>query len=145
MLPPASFASKSVSFERIWSLPRPVQPNGIPIWFGVAPSERNARRIAELGVGWMPMPLSSDELQAGTERIRAAFVAAGRDPGELQVRANVRPVTDADRRPDLEATLEGIPELARAGATSVSFPLGYFARRFDDVAPLLERLGKAGG
>ena len=35
---PASFTSKSVSFERIWSLPRPVQPNGIPIWFGVAPS-----------------------------------------------------------------------------------------------------------
>ncbi len=141
---PASFSSPSVSFERLWSLPRPLQPGGIPIWFGVAPSPRNARRIAELGVGWMPMPLPSDELAAGAERIRAAFAAAGRDPDELQVRANARPVTDADGRPDLEATLEGLPELARAGASSVSFPLGYFARGFDDVAPLLERLGKAG-
>jgi probable F420-dependent oxidoreductase len=141
---PASFSSASVSFEALWSLPRPLQPDGIPIWFGVAPSQRNARRIAELGVGWMPMPLPAEELAAGAERIRAAFVAAGRDPDELQVRANARPVTGADGRPDLEATLAGIPELAEAGASSVSFPLGYFARRFEDVAPLLERLGKAG-
>jgi alkanesulfonate monooxygenase SsuD/methylene tetrahydromethanopterin reductase-like flavin-dependent oxidoreductase (luciferase family) len=133
-----------VSFEALWSLPRPLQPGGIPIWFGVAASARNARRIAELGVGWLPMPLPLDELAAGAERIGEAFVAAGRDPEELQVRANVRPLTDADGRPDLEATLEGLPELAEAGASSVSFPLGYFARRFGDVAPLLERMCKAG-
>ena len=50
---PASFMSKSVSFENLWSLPRPIQKDGIPIWIGGALNQGNLRRLVEYGAGWM--------------------------------------------------------------------------------------------
>ena len=125
---PASFHSRSVSFEKLWSSPHPVQEGGIPIWFGVAATPRQARRIAELGAGWMPMPLAPDELRAGADRIREAFARAGRDPATLGVRASVR-------------SFDEVESLREAGATALSFPLAAFAHRADEIPTFLERLG----
>src|SRR5688572_18593529 len=55
----------------IW--PRPIQPNGPPLWVGGSIG-RAMRRAATLG--------------EATERYRAALVAAGKDPGTARVAAN---------------------------------------------------------
>ena len=75
-----SFRSETVSFEDLICRPGPIQPGGPPIWFGVAASERNAARIAELGAGWLPMESDPEAIARGVALLRRAFERAGRDP-----------------------------------------------------------------
>ena len=140
--PPVSFASPTVSFEGLWCEPRPVQAPGIPVWFGGGPTDATARRIAELGEGWLPvgvMPV--EQLGDGIERIRAAYRAVGRDPATLGVRAGVLVVTRDDGRPDLERTFASADDLGALGVTLVSVALGRFLRDGADVAPFLRDVG----
>jgi probable F420-dependent oxidoreductase len=138
---PASFDSPTLRFEELWSLPRPVQPGGIPIWFGVALGERNVQRIVELGAGWMPIGASPAELADGVRRLHDALRAAGRDPAELRVRAPAPAVRGASGGVDLEATLHRLEELRHAGATHAGFALDRFVRDASEIEPFLERLG----
>ncbi len=137
---PATFSSDTVSFRDVWCLPRPVQPQGIPIWFGLRLGDRNVARIVELGAGWMPLLDSEKELFEGAERLRQAFREAGRDPASLGVRAS--PMVLDGGRPDLERSLAELPRLEEAGVTVASFALAAFARGPDQIAPFLERLGR---
>ena len=142
--PPVSFASPTVSFEALWCEPRPIQHGGIPVWFGGGPTEATARRIAELGDGWLPVGVRpADELRDGIDRIRAAFRAVGRDPGSFGVRAGVPVATGDDGRADLARTFAGADELAAMGVTLVSVALGRFLRDGTEVAPFLRDVGAA--
>jgi probable F420-dependent oxidoreductase len=138
---PASFESPTVRFEKLWCIPRPVQPGGIPIWFGVALSERNVRRIAELGAGWMPLGPGPGEIGAGVRRLREALRSVGRDPAELRVRAALPTVRGAGGGIDLERTLGSLDALADAGATHAAFALDRFVRDASEIPSFLERLG----
>lgn len=141
---PASFQSETVSFDSLWCEPRPVQPGGVPIWFGVTPSERHIAAIVEMGAGWMPVGSDLAALREGALRLRTAFVAAGRDPASLGVRANVAPARDANGRPDLDRTLaENAPAAREAGATVLAFPIAAWARRPEDLVTFLARLARA--
>ena len=61
-----SFRSATVSFDDLICRPRPIQPGGPPLWFGVAATEANAARIAELGAGWLPMASEPEAIAPGT-------------------------------------------------------------------------------
>jgi len=138
---PASFASETVRFERIWSRPAPLQ-SPLPLWFGVAPTEANARRIAELGQGWVPIYPDPEFIRNGVERIRRAFERAGRDPASLRVRATTPVRYDEKGRGDLETALGAIDAARAAGATDIEFMVASFARRADQLPDFLERIGK---
>jgi len=138
---PASFDSTTARFEELWSLPHPVQTGGIPVWFGVALGPRNVRRIAELGVGWMPIGAGPAEIAGGVRILREALRAAGRDPAELRVRAPAPAARGADGGVDLEATLDRLDELRHAGATHAGFALDRFVRDASAIEPFLARLG----
>ena len=138
---PARFASETVGFDGIYSMPQPVQPGGVPLWFGIAATERGARRMAEFGSGWMPMEAGPDDLREGVRRIHAALTSAGRDPATFGVRAHL-PVARKGERPDLSATLAGLPALSETGATVASIALAAFARSVDEVRPFLESVGR---
>jgi probable F420-dependent oxidoreductase len=137
---PAAFHGKTVSFEKIHAYPRPVQPGGVPIWFGIAPTERNFSRIAELGDGWIPMESEPDKLAPMVDNLRAAFVAAGRDPSKIAVRVVAPYVFRPDYTCDLDATLAKIPALVEAGATIVEFHPLYLAAGPADLDRVLELL-----
>ncbi len=138
---PASFDSPTVRFTGLWCLPRPVQPGGIPIWFGGALRASNVRRIAELGAGWMPIGAGPRELAPGVRRLHEALRAAGRDPSQLRVRAAALPARGAGGGPDLERTLDALDALRQAGATHASFALDRFVGDASAIQPFLERLG----
>jgi len=141
---PVSFASPTVSFERVSCLPRPVQPGGPPLWLGASlRSERVVDAISELGSGWMPIAASSEELSDGIARLRGAFRAAGRDPAALGVRAAAPIVRTADGSPDLDRTLAGFADLRERGATVASFALAAWVREPSGVRAFLEGLGRA--
>ncbi len=139
---PASFTSESVSFDAVHCRPAPVQAGGVPLWFGIAPSEAGCRRIAELGVGWLPISQDPEAIGAGVASLRAAFRAAGRCESELEVRAQLPPKFGADGAPDLEATLAGTDAALAAGATVVEVLPYLFCRAAADVGPCLARVAK---
>jgi alkanesulfonate monooxygenase SsuD/methylene tetrahydromethanopterin reductase-like flavin-dependent oxidoreductase (luciferase family) len=138
---PASFASATVAFDSVWCRPQPVQPGGIPVWFGGGATERTARRIATLGDGWLPMAGTPvDELARGAAMIAAECRRAGREARQVGVRAGLPGAVGRDGRPDVARTLESGAELVGAGATALSIALGRFVRTADDVAPFLAAL-----
>ena len=142
---PADFASPTVRFQALRSEPRPLQPGGPPLWFGVAATERGVRRMAELADGWMPMESGPAALREGLSRIRAACAAAGRDPAGFGVRAHAPVFFEKGRGADLDRALAALPELADAGATAASFALAVYARAPGEVRPFLERLARGSG
>jgi probable F420-dependent oxidoreductase len=138
---PASFRSDTISFDSLWCEPRPVQPGGIPIWFGVAPSARHVANVVEIGSGWMPVGTDVTALADGVRTLRSAFAAAGRDPATLGVRANVPIAVGADGRVDFDRSVaEGIPRVREAGATIAAFPIAAYVRRREELPALLTRL-----
>jgi probable F420-dependent oxidoreductase len=142
---PAAFESPTVSFRELWCLPRPVQPGGPPLWFGVALGPQNLKRIAELGAGWMPMDSRPDALRAGIGQLREAFRSAGRSFDGFGVRAHVAYVRRADKSLDLDATLASIPALLEAGATSISLALAQLVRQRDEIPKRFEQIGAWSG
>jgi probable F420-dependent oxidoreductase len=127
---PASFASETVRFEKIWCEPRPVQPGGVPVWFSGTLHERNLERIVRWGDGWIPiMNATRSDLADGAARLADAFASAGRDASRLKVRGSLELRMGANGRPDLAATLAGAHELAAAGATDVQLALLAFVRK----------------
>jgi probable F420-dependent oxidoreductase len=140
---PASFASRTVSFERILCLPRPVQPGGPPIWIGGAATEGNLARLAEYGAGWMPIGLDDESFREGLAAARRALEAAGRDPAGLGVRATLAPVRGRDGRVDVEASLAALPRLRALGATAASVALPAFVPSAAEAPAFLERLARA--
>jgi probable F420-dependent oxidoreductase len=80
----ASFDGRFVAFERVSSLPKPVQPGGVPIVVGGS-SEAAARRAGTRGDGFFPYVISPDDFAARVEDVRAAARAAGRDPGAVEL------------------------------------------------------------
>lgn len=120
-----------ISFDALTARPRPTQGAALPIHFGVGPTPRQFRRIAELGQGWLPDPVVStqpDALRGHVEALRDAFVAAGRGGEPIEIGAHIRPIyrRESDRLPDLEATLDRARELEAAGATSCYiYPFNY--------------------
>ena len=136
---PVSFAGETVSFTQLYSTPFPVQKH-LPLWFGVAPTERNIQRIAEVGDGWLPMERDPAKLREPIAKLRAAFQARGRDPQTLTVRTGLRPVFRADRSADLDATLAQIPAVLEVGVNVIDFGLTVFCKEAKDVQPFLERI-----
>src|SRR5262249_57155598 len=113
-----SFSSPTVSFTDIYCAPTPVQPGGIPIWFGGTARPAVARRVAELGDGWSPIGNTSpDDVAHGCALIRAACERVGRDPADIAVRCSLPAV-----RGDLAATMDAAGAYAAAGATVVQLP-----------------------
>ncbi|MBX7159458.1 MAG: TIGR03619 family F420-dependent LLM class oxidoreductase [Acidimicrobiia bacterium] len=115
---PASFASETVTFDDLWCLPAPVQPDGPPLWFAGPAAGRNLARIVENDAGWLPIagtPLT--EIEDGVQ----ALTAAGA-PLPLRVRAS-----PPDDHP------ETLQAWARAGVTHASFAI---SRHVDSPAAI---------
>jgi probable F420-dependent oxidoreductase len=116
----ASYHGDHVSFDRIWSWPKPVQSPHPRVWVGGnGPTVED--RVLRFGDGWMPNVIDDDELLG---RIAALRSRAGRD---VPVTINASP-----RRP------ERLARYAEAGVERALFYLPSAGReeieaRLDDV------------
>jgi probable F420-dependent oxidoreductase len=142
---PGTYQGETVDVRGLYSKPFPVQKGGPPLWFGIAPTEVNCKRIAELGTGWIPISQDPASIGEGVRALRAAFTRAGRDPRELQVRAHIPPRPNAAGQLDLEATLAaGLEPALAAGATVIEILPFLFARDERGIHAVLERIAKLG-
>lgn len=77
----AEYHGEFVDFDPLWSFPKPIQPNGPPIWIG-ANSKWVFDRIADYADGWMPIGgLGSGNM----ERLREAMAARDRRVEDLDL------------------------------------------------------------
>ena len=137
---PASYHSKSVAFDDLICVPNPGNADAIPIWYGAAYSPRLVRRVAQSGAGWMPFvgpePKPLEKMRRGTDEILEAMTKIGRDTSKLEVSALLLP-----RGRELEQALdEDLPRFADAGVTHLRVQVSMFARDFDEVPGVIERL-----
>jgi alkanesulfonate monooxygenase SsuD/methylene tetrahydromethanopterin reductase-like flavin-dependent oxidoreductase (luciferase family) len=103
----ASYAGEHVSFERIWSWPKPLQQPHPPVLVG-GNGPRVVERVVAFGDEWMPNRIPTADLGARIGELQARAQQAGRSP---------IPVTIAGIRPDPER----IERVEQAGAHRVFF------------------------
>ncbi len=120
-----------LSFDAIHMMPKPLQPDGVPIWVSGRLNERVARRLARFGSGWIPWGEDADDLTGSIPRMREAVAAAGGDGEGIQVAGMLPAVRREDRGIDLDATMERVVTLVEAGVTDfrayLPVPSGYDA------------------
>jgi probable F420-dependent oxidoreductase len=112
--PPASFQGRHYRFEDVWLEPRPMRPQGPPLWFGGQRLHaRVLRRLVTYGSGFNPLGAPTDEELA---RLRAAMSGAGRGPDELEMVGGTRGrFADPMGVADLDEALAQIPPQLERG------------------------------
>ncbi len=143
---PASFTSKSVSFEDMYCEPRPAHPDDIPIWFGSMFIPKLVERVGKWGHGWMPFvgpePDPLGMMLRGTRALREAMTQQGRDPSTLEVSALLLP----RGRSLAQALDEDLPGLREAGVNHLRVQVSMFCSTHEEIEPflrdLLKRLGR---
>jgi probable F420-dependent oxidoreductase len=137
---PADYEGKTIRFRNLHAWPRPVQPAGVPLWLGLAATDRGAERIARLGDGWLPPSMEPRLIRDGLAVLHRAMAARGRDPASLQVRAALMPHRREDGAVDLDATFAAAPALVAAGATVIEAVPAFLCRHPDEIEDILDRL-----
>jgi probable F420-dependent oxidoreductase len=127
----AEFHGELVSFDPIWSWPKPAQRPHPPILLG-GETDHTLRRVAEFCDGWFPRATAAFDPKAQRARLHAAAKAAGRDPNSLQMTV-FRAPADAQKleqyaQAGIERALLEIPDLTR-----------------DEILQLLDRLAPLAG
>lgn len=80
----ASYEGVYYSVPPVRCAPKPVRPEGPPIWIGGGGGPA-LRRVAELGDGWQPMVFGPDELGSRVAELHRLVREAGRDPKSIDV------------------------------------------------------------
>lgn len=139
---PASFQGETISFDRIYCKPFPAQTGGVPIWVGIAASERNIAWMGEVADGWIPIQQDPAAYGPAIAALRRNVQRNGRDPKQFAVRAQVPPQFDGDGSPNLERTLQSIPAMLKAGVTHVEILPFVFVRTPAQMDDFLGRLSR---
>lgn len=123
----ASYASADLAFENIHMMPKPANPDGIPIWVSGTLTAPAMRRLARFGAGWIPWGDAATEagLIEAIPRMREKVEEYGGDPAQIQVAGNLPIVAGPDGAPQIGPTMERVPALVDAGVTDMRamFPL----------------------
>jgi len=136
---PAAFHGKHINFDDVYCKPFPAQKGGVPLWFGVAPTDRNIERMAEVADGYAPLGPPLDVVSAAVAKIKKRMTELGRDTSNFKLRLYPTPVVKNGRN-DLDATLETLPQLLDAGATHIDFLVATYCNTYEEYEPFLDKL-----
>jgi len=127
------------TIDDVVAYPRPVQAR-VPIWFGVAATDANVRRIARLGDGWTPVGLTLEQVGEGTAKLRQAFADIGRDPSQLRVRVGLPPVVNTDGTLDIPGTFAPASTYVEAGVTTLAVGPGSPAKSMGQLHEMIDSI-----
>ncbi|GAA4628560.1 hypothetical protein GCM10023196_045410 [Actinoallomurus vinaceus] len=114
----AQYESPELRFENLHMMPKPLRPEGVPIWVGGSINPRVVTRLARFGTGWIPWGPDAADLARAIPRMRAALREAGRDPSDLQVVGRPALHHHADGTLDIARTMADVPPLLAAGGVT---------------------------
>jgi probable F420-dependent oxidoreductase len=80
----AAYHGTFVSFDAIWSYPKPVQKPHPPIWMG-GHGPKVLERVARYCDGWMPIGFLATKMADDIRTLRRLASDAGRDPKSIEV------------------------------------------------------------
>jgi len=129
----AEYHGELVSFDPIWSWPKPLQKPHPPIILGSA-STMGIKRVVEYCDGWIPIGFAVRDMPAAIAELHAQAKAKGRDPQSIEVSLFGAP-TDADqlRRYQDLGVARGVLALPPAGKEKV-------LKILDGMAGLVDRV-----
>lgn len=113
----ASVDVPDLAFDAIHMMPKPLQPDGVPVWVSGRINDRVVARLARFGSGWIPWGDDAQDLTKSIPRMTEELAQVGRDPTGLQVAGTLPVVRRDDKSPDLDATMARLPTLVDAGVT----------------------------
>jgi probable F420-dependent oxidoreductase len=125
----ASFAGEFVTFDRVWSWPKPAQKPHPPIILG-GETDHTLRRVIEYCDGWFPRPRGGFDCVQGVARLRQMSEKAGRDPKTITTivfgAANDAKMLESYDKAGIQSALLSIPDESR----------DEILRYLDTIAPL---------
>jgi probable F420-dependent oxidoreductase len=141
---PSSFKGEHLAFDRIYCVPQPVNPDGVPILVSGTLNRRVIERIVRFGSGWIPWGPDIATVATGVHQVHEALQAAGRDTSSFQVVGQLRVRKNDGGTPDLVATMEPVPDMLAAGITDfrlgATVPDGYEAA-VDYLSEIVQAFG----
>jgi len=125
----ASFSGDFVSFDRIWSWPKPVQTPHPPILHG-GETDWTLKRVVEFCDGWFPRATPGFDPKEAVGRLRQMASTSGRDFATLSITVFRSPADAAKlaqyRDAGIYCALLEVPDLSR----------DEILRHLDKIAPL---------
>jgi probable F420-dependent oxidoreductase len=134
----ASYESDELRFNGIHMMPKPVAPDGVPLWISGTLNDRVVARLARFGAGWIPWGEDLFDLSASINRMRERVSALGREPASIGVVGSLALAPDEHGRIDVGAALASVPALIADGVTDVRL----FMPLPSSHALLVEQLGE---
>lgn len=133
----ASYSGSTFGFTRLHQMPKPAEPEGVPIWVSGRLNDAVVRRIARFGSGWLPWGIDPYDLPSQIAEMRERVAAHDRDPAQIGVIASLGVVPYKSRAQLREAA----ESLISAGATDVRVPVRIPAGRVAATDYLAEVIG----
>ena len=140
---PTSHQGKYFQFDDIWCNPKPIQGADIPLLFGIKMTSENAKKIAKVGDGWIPIKTSRSFIENGRSILLDAFEKASKPIP--RIRGQLPTITNEKGYPDLDKTLEEFEKSFDAGLKEIEFFPINFIQSGEDIKPTLEKIAKLKG
>ena len=138
---PISFHGDYYNFDDIWCHPQPIQRNDLPLLFGLKMTEKNAKKIAKIGHGWIPIKTSKDFISAGKNFLIDSFLSEGRQD-QPRIRGQLPTCVDNNGIPDINLTLLELEKSMVAGLNEIEiFPIN-FVNEPDNLYPVLKLISE---
>jgi probable F420-dependent oxidoreductase len=115
------YESPELSFDGIHQMPKPLQPDGIPVWISGTVNKRVARRLNNFGTRWIPWGPAIADLEESVPAMRQAIADVGGDPSDLQVQGAAALKKTPDGCLDIDASVAPVAKQVAAGATDIRF------------------------
>ena len=140
---PTSHKGKYFQFDDIWCNPKPIQGADIPLLFGIKMTSENAKKVAKVGDGWIPIKTSRSFIEDGRSLLDDAFEKASKQIP--RIRGQLPTITNEQGYPDLDKTLEEFEKSFDAGLKEIEFFPINFIQSAEDIKPTLEKIAKLKG
>jgi probable F420-dependent oxidoreductase len=140
---PTSHKGKYFQFDDIWCNPKPTQGADIPLLFGIKMTSENAKKIAAVGDGWIPIKTSRPFIEDGRSILNNAFEQVKKPLP--RIRGQLPTITNEQGYPDLDKTLEEFEKSFDAGLKEIEFFPINFIQSGEDIRPVLEKIAKLKG
>jgi probable F420-dependent oxidoreductase len=118
----ASYRSHELEFEAIHQSPKPLRPEGVPIWTSGTLRGSTVSRLAKYGPNWIPWGVDAANLKDSLPRMKEALAKAGGDVENLRVTGALPIVRGDDGSIDIPRTMDRVPALVEAGVTDFTCP-----------------------
>lgn len=113
----ASYQSPELEFDGIHQMPKPLRPEGVPLWISGTIRSSTVRRLGRFGTRWIPWGADAADLGQAIPRLKAAMTDAGTDTSDLQVVGSLAIKRTGDGGIDVARTMAAVPALVDAGVT----------------------------